>query len=139
MIVAPRAAIARIAPTKTIVTASPRRATPRRCNPSTAGLSARARKIATKIQIRTLCAAWTISIRTTPARMIPSTMRIARGRKRTRRSSIPRSLRSAADGAAQRVLKMNGPQAPPVSSRTSAPAASFGVTVIEAPVTFTSA
>ena len=37
-----------------------------------------------------------------PARMIPSTTRIARGRKRTRRSSIGRSLRSGADGSARR-------------------------------------
>ena len=99
MIVAPIAATTRIAAMKTIPTASPRRATPCSCSHSTPGLSASARKIATKIQIRIPCAACTIWIRTMPARMIPSTTRIARGRKRTRRSSIRRSLRSAADGA----------------------------------------
>ena len=56
---------------------SSRRA-PRRCTPwawshSTAGLSASARKTATRIQISTLRATWMTWIRTKAARMIPST------------------------------------------------------------------
>ena len=62
-------------------------------NPAVESLQRRvlrgARKMATKIPIRIPFAAWTTSIRTIQARMIPSTTRIARGRKRTRRSSIP--------------------------------------------------
>jgi len=50
----------------------------------------------------------------------------------------PTERRGRCSGA-QRALKVKGPQARPVSSRTSAPVASFGVTVIAAPVTFTSA
>ena len=47
-----------------IATAMPRRWTPRASSHSTAGLRAKARKIATKIQIRTPCAAWTTWIST---------------------------------------------------------------------------
>ena len=108
MTVAARAAIARIAPTKTIVTASPRRRIPRCCSASTAGLSASARKIATKIQIRIPCAAWTMCSSRYPATMIPSTTRTVRGRKYTRRSSsIDARIGLAADGA-QPALRVQG-------------------------------
>src|SRR5437870_4471232 len=73
--------------------ARPRRLTPCAWNHSTAGFSARARKIAMMIQTRTWRAIQMISSRSATEIAIPSTARTVVARKRTRRSSTPAGLR----------------------------------------------
>ena len=76
----------RIAPTKTIPTAGPRRM-PRRTRTSTAGLSAIARNSAISTQMITERVTQSTWITIAAASTTPITVRIARGRKRTTRSS----------------------------------------------------
>ena len=78
--------ITRIAPTKTMPTAGPR-FMPRRTRNSTAGLSAIARKSAISTQMITERVTQITWSTIATASTTPITVRIARGRKRTMRSS----------------------------------------------------
>ena len=115
---------------------------------STAGLSAVARKAAITIQSSTPWA-WRADQDDAVARKIPITIRTARGRKRTTRSSIrarigaqttpptvPQELPSAGGYEAGTT---SGAQGRPVASSTRAPEARFGVTVSLVAVTDTCA
>ena len=105
MMVAAIAEMTTIAPMKVIPTAKPRLRTPCASSHSTPGLE-RGEEDRDEDPDQIPFAAWTTAIRDDPARMIPSTTRIARGRKRTRRSSTIGEGRGAARTA---LAKLSGP------------------------------
>ena len=109
--VAASAAIARIAPTKTIVDREPAPCDAAPLQPSTRRVEREREEDRDEDPDQdALRGLDDLRSGRCPARMIPSTTRIARGRKRTRRSSsIDARIRRAADGAAQRALNVNGP------------------------------